>query len=165
MTSVIIELAVMFIFAPLLLLGFAAGCHPSCSWTCSSPPCVAVCQAQCAEPQCVYSCEESSPPSPVTAECMSLIPVCRISCPANQCEQEACPVCEALCDPQPTMCANAFCVIQCQEPNCQWACHTPTNCQHPKCELNCEAPACEATSDAASLGLSVLGLLLFVFLV
>ena len=59
------------------------------------------------------------------------------------------------------MCAEAFCAIQCQEPNCEWACRKPTNCPYPTCQLDCDAPACEA-AGAASLGLSALALLLVV---
>ena len=100
-------------------------CHPECRWACDDPVCLAECKIWTEPPVCV--CE-----NPL------ITPVCRVECPADQCESDACPSCETRCDPN-TACGN----ILCEAPVANWACRKPSNCSLPRCELVCEQPACE----------------------
>jgi len=135
----------MWIWSLLLLLSLAHGaCHPPCAWLCDEPNCTAHCTPSCADTNCSYSCPTLSPPNPISYECPELLPLCAVSCPPDQCETDACPACETLCNAVPSMCAAVNCTTQCQAPECAWSCTLPNNCGVPHCHLACEAPACPA---------------------
>jgi hypothetical protein len=132
------------------------GCHPLCTYECSSPTCPAMCVPVCKP----ANCEVCFNVSGTITNCMSLVGtgVCELTCPANQCESSECPVCEIQCDEQ-RVCGsrrnpfslNPNCLVMCQEASCSWQCTKPTNCPYPQCQLQCDPPACAfiPPSDAA----------------
>lgn len=140
----------------LLFVSLTLCCHPECRWACDDPVCPAVCRSICEEPVCETTCTRG----PIT-QCHP--PVCTVRCPVDQCEADACPACETVCDPLVCTTVDAPCKIRCQATECSWKCHLPSNCQRPHCVLQCEKPACEhVPASATTLTIPISLLLLIV---
>ena len=119
-------------------------CHPQCSYQCDAPVCNAVCVAVCLKPICRL-CDILTNN---TIICDELIDEgCRVKCPGDQCELDACPACEVHCSDD--LCEdNPTCRIRCEMIECGWRCSKPDDCPKPVCELQCEQAACAIISDA-----------------
>lgn len=153
---------IQLLLASFFIAAVYAACHPPCAWLCDAPNCTTHCTPSCKDANCSYNCPTLSPPNPITDECRQLLPLCTVSCPPNQCEVDACPVCETLCSAAPSFCTTVNCSIQCTAPECGWSCTLPGNCGIPNCRLECEAPACPVSEGQPTRTASwvvILGLL------
>lgn len=69
--------------------------------------------------------------------------MCEVQCPEDVCEKEDCPQCETVC--KPPQCGvtvpsipSAKCEVKCEDVECEWSCHKPSDCPRPDCKLKCE---------------------------
>ncbi len=118
----------------LLLIAPLLACHPECGYVMvENPVCIAECRHVCKPPVCQYQCLEG-----YTCD-SAILPSCRVVCPPDQCESDACPACETICDPS-DRCMG--CSPLCEETRCTWQCFKPRICPLPRFEYVCELPAC-----------------------
>lgn len=122
----------IFLFPLLFTLAFSQ-CHPTCSWQCDDPGCVAECTPYCSPPQCILECITSDPSQCGLMKCHNL-------CATDQCEIPTCPACDIECNVE-LICTD--CQVVCEQIECSWVCEKPTDCPYPSCILECESPACE----------------------
>ena len=138
----------------LMLEQVTEACHPECRWQCdTSTVCPAVCRPQCQNPQCQV-CYNNWTQCYATDRC-------NVQCPADQCEDEACPECETLCPVDDLCGARDTCQVQCEETQCAWQCTAPNNCPPPLCTLQCDSPACQAAGATSDLPEASIALTMF----
>ncbi len=134
----------------LLFVSSVLACHPECILIADNATVAfASCMPYCQKPVCAVQCVETN---------YTLIgcetPQCRVRCPADMCESEACPACETVCDPlvcQPF--GGTSCEIVCEQTACTWLCQERANyvCEHPACEFTLPSVASALGSIASTL--------------
>lgn len=123
-----------------LLLLAVTGTRPQCRYACDDPVVNADCSSVCQPPKCQTECPFALTPGQQAL----LAPMCRVRCPVSDSEMttEACPACEVVCAPPPTV-PSSRCNILCEVLTCAWQCRLPLHPPPIRCQLACERPTCE----------------------